>query len=351
MASQKYYCNNCRINFIHGSTSIPICPSCASYNIVKIDDKPEGSIWESKLFFVSIIGMLLMLIVLALLPPFKKRYNIEVIKFPYQCKIKIIVKDGNKIIPFDKFNYSADSGNTFYPLNEFIFKTPQRVAVFVKDKNNHPIKSDNKDANAFDFYPKCDDPCDCRKVKIDTVVIVNKALIIRTSTPKCPIEYSVTGINGPFLKDSIFGIEKSTSFDIFIRNANCSIPVSYAHNPVLKPEVVRKYRAQQSQTYTTGEIFAVELIDKRIFPLGRDSYDDIINSVKENLKDVSPTGSVNISIVVETDGTVSDVKIVNGVALDYETRIKNIIKSFGNWTTGYKNGELVRTRVSMTISF
>jgi hypothetical protein len=328
--------------------------SCSYFNLARMNNKHKTPLWESKGFFISVISMLLMLIVLALLPPYTDRFSVHVTKDTAQCKFRIVVSDGEKVMPVEKFDYSSDSGKTFQPLNEFTLIAPGQVNIAVKEKGKKHARFDFTESPSFFFNAACNDTCDCKYLKVVSVSWLvltssHKALIIHASKSLCGLEYSVSGAEGPYKKDSIFMADKPDGYNIFIRTSKCGTPVAYYDNPFPKPPA-GQHAYQTRPPASDGTIYDVDQIDRPIYPAGEASYDNINSSVSESARKSGSTGTIRVTIIVETDGTVYEINFSGGVSSDAQERIRAAIKSYGNWSTGYKNGQPVRTRVPLIVS-
>ena len=62
-------------------------------------------------------------------------------------------------------------------------------------------------------------------------------------------------------------------------------------------------------------------------------------------------GTVLVSLIVNTDGTVDGVELVQGIGGGCDEEAIRIIKSSPNWTPGMIKGKAVRTRMKIPISF
>jgi len=62
-------------------------------------------------------------------------------------------------------------------------------------------------------------------------------------------------------------------------------------------------------------------------------------------------GRVIVTMVVEKDGSVSDVKIARGVSDDIDAEAMRVIKSSPKWSPGIQNGRPVRVSYAVPISF
>ena len=62
-------------------------------------------------------------------------------------------------------------------------------------------------------------------------------------------------------------------------------------------------------------------------------------------------GSVVVSIVVERDGSITDVKVVKSVDPSLDKEALRVVKSMPNWIPGKLNGNLVRVKYTVPITF
>jgi hypothetical protein len=235
---QKYTCNNCGNTFVLGSSAMHICTACGSNSITEIGESSKKSIWQNKIVIISFASLFLMLVILFLLPRSSNRFDVWLEKYPEKCMFKIVVKDGKRIANADNFKYSADNGKSWQMQNEFKMDLSGTFMAKVIHREDSSKVFIYKFNNPFVFNPTCKnlmkDPCDCKKLQILSVEnkeIKNRpVLIIHASQSECPKEYSVTGLNGEFQADSVFFINKTSDFSIYVRSAKCE-PVAYTMNP------------------------------------------------------------------------------------------------------------------------
>jgi protein TonB len=62
-------------------------------------------------------------------------------------------------------------------------------------------------------------------------------------------------------------------------------------------------------------------------------------------------GIVIATFVVETDGSISNVEIVKPVFPSLDSEAIRVIKGMANWTPGKQNGEVVRVKYTLPISY
>ena len=62
-------------------------------------------------------------------------------------------------------------------------------------------------------------------------------------------------------------------------------------------------------------------------------------------------GKVSASFVVNVDGSIQDIAIIEGMRLDYSEEAIRIIKLMPKWKAGRQSGRDVRVRVKLPILF
>ncbi|MBR1557270.1 MAG: energy transducer TonB [Prevotella sp.] len=62
-------------------------------------------------------------------------------------------------------------------------------------------------------------------------------------------------------------------------------------------------------------------------------------------------GRVLVSFVVETDGSISDVKVMKAVFPSLDAEAIRVVKAMPNWTPGKQKGKVVRVHYSLPIVY
>lgn len=62
-------------------------------------------------------------------------------------------------------------------------------------------------------------------------------------------------------------------------------------------------------------------------------------------------GRVLVSFIVETNGSISNVKVVRSVDPELDTEALRVVKKMPKWTPGMQKGKAVRVRFTLPISF
>ena len=86
-------------------------------------------------------------------------------------------------------------------------------------------------------------------------------------------------------------------------------------------------------------------------------HDKMIAFIFENLKYPADAraqgieGTVYVSFIVETDGSVTDTKVIKGVAPGLDQEAKRVVDLFPKWEPGKQDGQAVRVKFVMPIKF
>lgn len=89
----------------------------------------------------------------------------------------------------------------------------------------------------------------------------------------------------------------------------------------------------------------------------QDGYNSIIKFVKENIKfpaeaqENNVHGKLMVSVVVEKDGSLSDIKIKKGLGYGLDEEIVRIIKMMPKWQPAQHKGKAVRQSQTIVIPF
>ena len=110
----------------------------------------------------------------------------------------------------------------------------------------------------------------------------------------------------------------------------------------------------QDSTKENSEIF-FDLVDTPPSPVGgleawsRHLSENLTYPTSARMRGIQ--GTVLVSLIVNTDGTVDGVELVQGIGGGCDEEAIRIIKSSPNWTPGMIKGKAVRTRMKIPISF
>jgi DNA-directed RNA polymerase subunit RPC12/RpoP len=344
---QKYFCKTCNNKFFDYSSEIFNCPYCGS-NDIQLKTKPAPpEYWKTPLFIFSVVGLVVMLIVLFILPSAMSKYEVNLTLMPKICKVFIVVKNGNAEENSNLFSYSSDNGKTWQQSNELASENPATYSIKVKHNRDSAARFTYLFEQPVRFTPDCKpplpDPCDCRNLQILTVEQKQQKLIIHTSLPKCQILFSITGKDATFNTDSSFSILPSKDYFIFIKTPNCT-PVSYSKNPYHTTPIVH------TESLCSGYLLENEVTSKAYPVKIGESTGILVRYIEDQLRDQGIKGNFNITICVESFGSISSIKIFPSTDQNVKNKIQECIMNLGNWEPGYKNGNTVNSLVKVSIS-
>ena len=88
------------------------------------------------------------------------------------------------------------------------------------------------------------------------------------------------------------------------------------------------------------------------FPGGQEA---MLQFLKENLLwpdvEADVQGRVIVTFVVETDGSLTDFKVVKGLDPAFDKEALRVVKSMPKWIPGTENGQPIRVRYSVPVTF
>jgi hypothetical protein len=67
--------------------------------------------------------------------------------------------------------------------------------------------------------------------------------------------------------------------------------------------------------------------------------------------DLNISGAALVSFAIDKDGSVTDLKVLNGVCASIEAECRRVIGLMPNWTPGYQRGEPVKVQYNLPIRF
>lgn len=92
-------------------------------------------------------------------------------------------------------------------------------------------------------------------------------------------------------------------------------------------------------------------------PTFKGGLDELFKYISQNLeypksaKRLGEQGKVIVEFVVETDGSLSEFKVLQSVSTDCDNEAIRVIKSTSPWIPAQKDGQAVKTRISMPLVF
>ena len=130
-----------------------------------------------------------------------------------------------------------------------------------------------------------------------------------------------------------------------------SVGVSYAQSTFTYNQDT--YRGGNATVYNVGDEF---LERKPSFPGGKEAMEQYLaNNIKYPViaEENDIQGLVLVSAIVETDGTLSDIKLAKSVDASLDREAMRVVKSMSStkWTPGKCYGAPVRVKVFIPVTF
>ncbi|HBG71626.1 MAG: hypothetical protein A2W93_08285 [Bacteroidetes bacterium GWF2_43_63] len=107
------------------------------------------------------------------------------------------------------------------------------------------------------------------------------------------------------------------------------------------------------ETDYNNKIFTI-VEDSPEFPGGQDALMTyLMNNIKypHEAMEASIQGTVYVTFVIETDGAVSNVKVLRGIGGACDEEAVRVVKGMPNWTPGKQRGKAVRVQFNLPIRF
>lgn len=181
----------------------------------------------------------------------------------------------------------------------------------------------------------------------------------KSSPPGCTTEYevSLTGKSGNFYMSS-WGNKEGTvyvpgnyTYEIWHNGKKLSSTIVTIYK---RTQTVEKQKSPEP-TKDDGSV-VLDKVSNQLpqFPGGKSA---MTNFVQKNLRypqdaiDNGIQGRVVVSFVIETNGRISDVKVVKGVSPSLDKEALRIVNSMPNWKPAVRDGEKVRFKYEFPINF
>jgi TonB family protein len=122
----------------------------------------------------------------------------------------------------------------------------------------------------------------------------------------------------------------------------------------MKKGVLMSNIVQHAESLKTDDQVFMVVEHQPEFPGG---FDALRNFIRDNMKYPQAAaaakieGVVYISFVINTDGSVSDTKVLRGIEATLDQEALRVVSMFPNWIPGKQNGKAVRVRFNIPIKF
>ena len=160
------------------------------------------------------------------------------------------------------------------------------------------------------------------------------------------------------IKDYNFSVPKVT--DEPIENTEFGKQVNMPETnlaPVSNPENFGEVLPPKSEPVFTPELKPEPLLvvpEMPSFPGGTSAMKAFLeNHLKypEEAREMNIQGTVYLSFVVETDGSITEIVIMRPIGGGCEEEAVRVVKSMPNWNPGKQTGHAVRVRLSLPVKF
>ncbi len=114
-----------------------------------------------------------------------------------------------------------------------------------------------------------------------------------------------------------------------------------------------KIESKSIEIDESGEIY--EMLKESAMP--QEGYRKFYKRIQENLqypeqaKRMGVSGKVYVLFIVDTDGSISEVKAIRGIGAGCDKEAVRLIEEAGNWTPAIRKGKIVKQRIVLPINF
>ena len=137
--------------------------------------------------------------------------------------------------------------------------------------------------------------------------------------------------------DSPFTPDNKQSVDLGLPKGDSTVIVNVYPIPVVTPDKIEEFPDVEAEFIGGYSAWKEYLLNELKYP--------------DYSLEVGDEGCVYLSFVVETDGSIGDVKVTKGVSFEIDKEAKRVIKNSPKWKPGKTSNKLVRTRITIPINF
>ncbi len=137
--------------------------------------------------------------------------------------------------------------------------------------------------------------------------------------------------------DSPFTPDNKQSVDLGLPKGDSTVIVNVDPIPVVTPDKIEEFPDVEAEFIGGYSAWKEYLLNELKYP--------------DYSLEVGDEGCVYLSFVVETDGSIGDVKVTKGVSFEIDKEAKRVIKNSPKWKPGKTSNKLVRTRITIPINF
>ncbi|MEI7896377.1 MAG: M56 family metallopeptidase [bacterium] len=123
--------------------------------------------------------------------------------------------------------------------------------------------------------------------------------------------------------------------------------------PVVQDQQKKETQVKYVAPVVRKEVFTV-VEEQPTYTGGQDGYVKfLVENIKypEDAKKKGVTGTVDVSFIIEKDGSVSDVKVLRGIGSGCDQEALRVVKMMPKWNPGKQRGEAVAVQYNLPIKF
>lgn len=132
-------------------------------------------------------------------------------------------------------------------------------------------------------------------------------------------------------------VDDNPVVDLGLPKGDTTVIVNVNPIPVVVPDKVEDFPDVEAEFYGGYEAWKNYLLKELKYP--------------EIAIENEDQGTVYVQFVIETDGSIGDVKVTKGVSFEIDREAKRVIKNSPKWIPGRTNKANVRTRLNIPIKF
>ncbi len=117
--------------------------------------------------------------------------------------------------------------------------------------------------------------------------------------------------------------------------------------------IVKEKESQPESSFDVEDNSVYTFVEEN--PMYQGGWEEMNKWISQNLKfpkdNADVQGKVFVSFVVEKDGSLSDIKIVQGLKPNYDDEAIRLVKMMPKWKPGRQNGKFARVKSTIPVIF
>jgi TonB family protein len=134
-----------------------------------------------------------------------------------------------------------------------------------------------------------------------------------------------------------------------------SVWLVYIDGVLRRKELIKKGKLVSGESFSQGKVFPYSEVESSAYPYGgmNDFYKSVMSRVRypKEARKNGVQGRVLVQFVIQTDGAISDIKIVQGIGGGCDEAAMDAVRQAPKWFPGLQYGIPVRQRFTMPINF